>query len=162
MEKQLCKLNCSYGKVSHALNLTFYLLPLISKVSKPVTPGVLFSSSLGKFFACNSWLCPLLNMWVKKRQKNKFVCENFSSELENRTPVPIKMKIKCIFSSWICAPLRLYPWSFPTQAQKAEAPTLASLFKTRWRVFHLFRHRWFSRKRVLQNQRRRNDWPRGF
>ena len=24
-EKQLCKLNCSYGKVSHALNFTDYI-----------------------------------------------------------------------------------------------------------------------------------------
>ena len=50
-----------------------------------------------KIFVCDSWLCPLLNMSVKKRQKNKFVCESFSSGLEN---------IKVPSTSW-CRPM--YP-----------------------------------------------------
>ena len=39
-----------------------------------------------QIFACDSWLYPLLSMWVKMRQKNKFVCENFLIQLENSAP----------------------------------------------------------------------------
>ena len=52
-----------------------------------------------EILARDSWLCPLLNMRVKKRQKNKLVCENFSSELENSTHENLLQNIR--FTSFI-------------------------------------------------------------